>query len=54
MTANSNIRPKIRVSHKRVNQITVAGEWARTLSVPAARPIKPVYVRMFLALIDGD
>lgn len=26
----------------------------RTLSVPAARPIKPVYIRMFLALIDGD
>ena len=26
----------------------------RTLPVPARRPIKPVYIRMFLALIDGE
>lgn len=26
----------------------------QTLSVPARRPIKPVYVRMFLALVDGE
>jgi predicted RNA binding protein YcfA (HicA-like mRNA interferase family) len=26
----------------------------RTLSVPARRPIKPVYVRLFLALVDGE
>jgi hypothetical protein len=26
----------------------------RTLSVPARRPIKPVYIRMFLALVDGE
>ena len=26
----------------------------RTLSVPARRPIKPVYTKMFLALVDGD
>lgn len=26
----------------------------RTLPVPARRPIKPIYIRMFLALIDGD
>jgi len=26
----------------------------QTLSVPARRPIKPVYVKMFLALLDGD
>ena len=25
-----------------------------TLSVPARRPFKPVYTRMFLALVDGD
>ena len=27
---------------------------AGRLSVPAHRPIKPVYVRKFVALIDGD
>lgn len=26
----------------------------RTLPVPARRPIKPVYIRMFLALVDGE
>lgn len=26
----------------------------RTLPVPARRPIKPIYVRKFLALIDGE
>ena len=26
----------------------------RTLPVPARRPIKPIYVRMFLALVDGE
>jgi hypothetical protein len=26
----------------------------RTLPVPACRPIKPIYVKLFLALIDGD
>jgi predicted RNA binding protein YcfA (HicA-like mRNA interferase family) len=26
----------------------------RTLSVPAKRPIKPVSIRMFLALVDGE
>jgi hypothetical protein len=26
----------------------------RTISVPARRPIKPIYIRMFLALIDGE
>jgi hypothetical protein len=26
----------------------------RTLPVPARRPIKPVYVHMFLALVDGE
>ena len=26
----------------------------RTLSVPARRPIKPIYVKLFLALIDGE
>jgi hypothetical protein len=26
----------------------------RTLPVPARRPIKPVYIRMFLTLIDGE
>lgn len=25
-----------------------------TLPVPARRPIKPVYIRMFLALVDGE
>jgi predicted RNA binding protein YcfA (HicA-like mRNA interferase family) len=25
----------------------------RTLSVPARRPIKPIYIRKFLELIDG-
>ena len=25
----------------------------RTLTVPARRPIKPVYIRMFLELMDG-
>ena len=25
----------------------------QTLSVPARRPIKPVYTKMFLALVDG-
>ena len=26
----------------------------RTLPVPARRPIKPVYIRMFLVLVDGE
>lgn len=26
----------------------------RTLPVPARRPIKPIYIRMFLALVDGE
>ncbi|BCU07743.1 hypothetical protein Atep_24200 [Allochromatium tepidum] len=26
----------------------------RTLPVPACRPIKPIYVKKFLELLDGD
>lgn len=26
----------------------------RTLPLPARRPIKPIYIRMFLALVDGE
>jgi hypothetical protein len=32
---------------------TFRHEIAGVLSVPAARPIKPVYIRRFLALIDA-
>jgi hypothetical protein len=33
--------------------IFVRGD-GRTLSMPARRPIKPVYVKLFLALVDGE
>jgi len=33
--------------------IFVRGD-GRTLPVPARRPIKPIYIRMFLALVDGE
>jgi hypothetical protein len=26
----------------------------KTLSVPARRPVKPIYTKLFLALIDGE
>ena len=40
--------------HKGGSHCIFVRSTGQTLSVPARRPIKPVYVRMFLSLIDGE
>ena len=39
--------------HQKSSHCVFIREDGRTLSVPAHRPIKPVYVRKFVELIDG-
>jgi predicted RNA binding protein YcfA (HicA-like mRNA interferase family) len=39
--------------HDKSSHCIFVREDGRTLPVPAHRPIKPVYVRRFLGLIDG-
>ncbi len=39
--------------HQKSSHCVFIRDDGRTLSVPAHRPIKPVYVRKFLELIDG-
>jgi hypothetical protein len=40
--------------HKGGSHCVFLSEEGRTLSVPARRPIKPIYIKHFLALIDGE
>jgi hypothetical protein len=40
--------------HKGGSHCVFLGAAGRTLSVPARRPIKPIYIKLFLALIDGE
>jgi hypothetical protein len=40
--------------HKGGSHCVFVRKDGQTLSVPARRPIKPIYTRMFLALVDGD
>jgi predicted RNA binding protein YcfA (HicA-like mRNA interferase family) len=39
--------------HQKSSHCVFIREDGRTLSVPAHRPIKPIYVRKFVELIDG-
>jgi hypothetical protein len=39
--------------HKKSNHRIFVREDGRTLSVPAHLPIKPIYIRKFIELIDG-
>jgi predicted RNA binding protein YcfA (HicA-like mRNA interferase family) len=39
--------------HQKSSHCVFVREDGRTLSVPAHRPIKPIYVRKFVELIDG-
>ena len=39
--------------HQKSSHCVFIREDGRTLSVPAHRPIKPIYVRKFVDLIDG-
>jgi hypothetical protein len=39
--------------HQNSSHCVFIREDGRTLSVPAHRPIKPIYVRKFVELIDG-
>jgi hypothetical protein len=40
--------------HKGGSHCVFVRKDGKTLPVPARRPIKPIYVKLFLALIDGD
>lgn len=44
----------IRWRHKGGSHCVFVRADGRTLPVPARRPIKPVYIRMFLVLVDGE
>ena len=35
------------------SHVIFADEYGETLPVPAKRPIKPVYIKMFVAFIEG-
>jgi len=39
--------------HHKSSHCVFVREDGRTLSVPAHRPIKPIYIRKFVELIDG-
>ena len=39
--------------HQKSSHCVFVREDGRTLSVPAHRPIKPIYIRKFIELIDG-
>lgn len=39
--------------HQKSSHCVFVRDDGRTLSVPAHRPIKPIYIRMFIELIDG-
>jgi predicted RNA binding protein YcfA (HicA-like mRNA interferase family) len=39
--------------HQKSSHCVFVREDGRTLSVPARRPIKPIYIRKFIDLIDG-
>lgn len=39
--------------HQKSSHCVFVRDDGRTLSVPAHRPIKPIYIRKFLELIDG-
>lgn len=39
--------------HRKSSHCVFVREDGRTLSVPASRPIKPIYVRKFVELVDG-
>jgi predicted RNA binding protein YcfA (HicA-like mRNA interferase family) len=39
--------------HQKSSHCIFIREDGRTLSVPAHRPIKPIYIRKFIELIDG-
>lgn len=45
---------KIEWRHKGGSHCIFLRQDGRTLSVPARRPIKPIYIRMFIALVDGE
>jgi hypothetical protein len=40
--------------HKGSSHCVFVRSDGRTLPVPARRPIKPIYIRLFLALVDGE
>lgn len=40
--------------HKGGSHCIFVRQDGQTLSMPARRPIKPIYTKMFLALVDGD
>jgi len=46
-------RHKVSWRHRGGSHCIFVRQDGHTLSVPANRPIKPVYIRLFLALIDG-
>ncbi len=39
--------------HQKSSHCVFVRDDGRTLSVPAHRPIKPIYIRKFIELIDG-
>jgi len=39
--------------HQKSQPLHLVRDDGRTLSVPAHRPIKPIYIRKFIQLIDG-